>query len=821
MHSPVVNEAKGSYRSFFFDLKEFLVQGLEFRSQFFTDGSPEAEIPTGKSSFYYLREEKLRIISVFLANNKRLRFEDFAKHFAIGIKSNNLFKTGKYLSRVFRPVKYGGFYQGLSVNTSSVSGKIVDGISLISHKLAVSLGWKDVAPGMSAQFTLFYSQGLVKGHCVVSDIIDHDIVIYGEDNIKQQVTFNNGTQFVTLEPVKLSPHLRMDIQSLLNLWGLFGSEQYLMWAYQGVEKFKEDLFAGKVDLWLDNFADVDIEDIQKEQWTLRKAIWHKIDYTKYPGLIRAAWTMFRNSMLTFTTGKEGNPAFHIPVPGGKRGYIRVDLRNHDKDGNFKSNVERGVVELDKFGNLWIHDQDIEKFMAIKGGADQDDGCAIIPVKNSKAVIYRNPNQYGEYGIYPVVFNEVEITETCNVIGNVPIKDVTVKHKPKAQNQQSSVNALFERVVPHFLAQADLQYNKLNLIRAFCNLRLNTASIGLAANAEMLKTGVGIENNKDKKRFLNRFIWNLENIIDAAVKEGFGAQEDMAAVNGFFECLSQEQIAVPSSLLNRIPERLRIGVKVRRNHPLDELLCALRMLIDRADIDVLGRGSASRGNRIPGMIDFIDVPLTELGLLAINDPLNDLAINLLKGYNREIAILLESTKDKPDSEVQRLQGIERIQAEFLMRLQRFDSQTRAAFTSIWAYEIYKTASSVHDSILWLGDKGNQKGTADDTILMLCSLKLGMTIKSNGTLTRNYDYYMPTKTVRSVRVWHIEPLDAKDFCDADTILIEQGTALLKDRILKLGEETIISDGIYTVTNIAQSVSKKDSRKLLKNSLAIYLS
>ena len=52
-----------------------------------------------------------------------------------------------------------------------LTGKVTDGISLISLSLAKVLGWEKVKAGMSAQFTLFYDKGLVKGHCVVSDKI--------------------------------------------------------------------------------------------------------------------------------------------------------------------------------------------------------------------------------------------------------------------------------------------------------------------------------------------------------------------------------------------------------------------------------------------------------------------------------------------------------------------------------------------------------------------------------------------------------------------------------------------------------------------------
>lgn len=823
--NPDINEAKGSYRSHFFGLAKFSVATVDFSSQFYSDVGPEAQILAGDRSFYYLRDNKLRMIDISLNNGPRLKFDDFARHFGIKIQSTNLFKTGKYLSRVFRPIKYGGFFPKLNIRTSHLTGKIVDGISLISVDLAKAVGWADAQHGMSAQFTLFFAEGLVKGHCVVSGQIDHDVIIYGEENIKKEIKFDYPAEYVALEPVGLSDTLRMDIQTLLNLWDLFKADQYLSWAYQGIQQFKSDLMTGKLDSWLDSFNDADIEEVLNEKWTLKKAILHKIDYTRYPGLIRTAWTMYRNSILTFSADKEGKPVFHIPVPGGKRGYIRVDLRNHDKDGNFTSTVKHGTVELDKHGNLWIHKDDIERFMLIKGGADQDDGVGIIPVEDNKAVIYRNPNQYGEYGIYPIEYNEVDISARSKVIGTVPIKDIDEESEVTLPNKKTInkiSNALFDRVIPALTISDSLAYTKINLIRAYCNLRMNSASIGLAANAEMLRTAILLKDQKKKKiLFSKTFKWNLEKIIDAAVKEGFGANEDMEAVNSLFEYIAETKITIPHSLSPRIPERLRNGIPTAKNHPLDELFNALKMLIDRADIEVLGRGSVSKGNRIPGVIDYLDIPVEELGLSALEHPCYDLAVNLLKGYNRNIAILLESTKDEPNSEYQRQQGIAKIQTSFLEQLTKHTQEERAVFTSIWAYEIYKTSSAVHDSILWISDNEKLSGTSNDTVQMLCNLKLGMHIKSNGSLQRHYERVEPLTDIKTVRVWSKEQLIADQFTGIESIIIDGGTVVMKDLKLNLGDETKIPDGFYPVKTVSQSVSKKNTRMLLKNSLTIYLS
>ena len=375
------NISQGSYRPFFFDLPDYNISRVEFNSCFFNNSEIERQLLQGSFSFAYLREDKLRTIDVFDTNGDHVMFKDFLDHFGIKIKSKNLFKTGKYLSRVFRPIRYGSFFKGLDVHiNNNHNGKITDGISLISLDLARSLGWKNAEANMSAQFTLFFNGGLVKGHCVLSDWINHDVIIYGQENIKSEISLNNGYEYVTLEPVKLGESLRIDIQSMLNLWELFGGEQFLSWAYKGMQQFKDDLFAGNLSSWLDSFDEIAKEEYDNEQWTLRKAIWHKIDYTKYPGLIRSAWSMMKNSILRYADSIQGQPAFRIPILDVKRAYIRVDLRDHDKDGNFSSTVDEDSVELDSYGNLWIHEKDIVEFMAVKRNGANIRLLFIFPIR---------------------------------------------------------------------------------------------------------------------------------------------------------------------------------------------------------------------------------------------------------------------------------------------------------------------------------------------------------------------------------------------------------------------------------------------------------
>jgi len=770
-----------------------------------------------------LREDKLRAIDAFSSSGDHIPFKDFLNHFGINIHSRNLYKTGKYLSRVFRPIKYGSFFRGLDVHiNNNHSGKITDGISLISVDLAKALGWENVMAEMSAQFTLFFKGGLVKGHCVLSDKIKHDVVIYGKENIKTEISLNNGYEYVTLEPVKLGESLRMDIQSMLNLWNLFGPEQFLSFAYQGMSKFKEDLFAGRLSLWLDNFDEIDKEEYEQEQWVLRKAIWAKIDYTKYPGLLRSAWYMMKNSILRYAEGLNGLPAFRIPVLEGKRAYIRVDLRDHNEDGSFLPTVEKGVVELDRYGNLWINQEDVIEFMAVKGGADQDDSVCIIPIEDDKVVIYRNPNQMGEYGIHKIKSFDVELKHVHKLVGNVPIKEIKEEKEGVARDFLFSKNSILNNFLQTLepIQEYYIDYSLPNLIRTYTKISENIASIGVAANAEMLRSALGITKPKLLTKLTKQFNWNLERIIDATVKEGNAAEADMESVHGLFNYVIENGVKVPAALINRFPDKMQNEVVIELRHPMDELLEAIKILIDRTDFEILGRGSASKGNRIPGLIDNLDTPLIELGMSAVNNPMYDLAVGIMKDYKKGIAVMLEQTKDNDNVELLRKEGIETIQTDLLRKMDDFSSDERTLIVNVWAYEIYKGSSAVHDSIIWIGDKEDFRGTAADTIAMLANAGLAFHVKKNGGVSRYQELKKAVTELKEVRVWSKEPLRADLFSGINEILAGNREILLGDTVFKIGDECTLADGSYKVKAIAQSISRKDKVRTLKNSLTIYL-
>lgn len=825
-HQVENNLNQGCYTPKFFELEEFSLTKVILSSTAFSSGNAEKELLIGDHSFAYLREDKLRTIDAFDASGNKIPFKDFCSKFGIRVQSNNLFKTGKYLSRVFRPVKYAGHFKNIKIHINQnpkLMGKVTDGISLISLSLAKVLGWNKAQASMSAQFTMLFDQGLVKGNCVISDKLDHDVIVYGNENIKSEISLGNGIQYISLEPLKLSTKLRMDIQSLLNLWNLFGGEQYLDWAYTGIEEFKTDLMSGKLNKWLDDFDDINNEDYETETWTLRQAIRHKLDYTRYPGLVRQGWTMFRSGMRQFALSGKGEPKFRIPVPGGLRGYIRVDLRNHDGNGNFTSNLDPEVVHLDQYGNLWVHPDSVNEFMEVKGGADQDDSVAIIPVEGNNTVIYRNPNQYGEYGIHKINYENIAVEKVNKLVGTVPQKIINDEERPLSASEV--LNPLLQAYINNLPAkiQPPVEYVINNLLKTLFRITNNSASIGLAANAEMIRSAIGITDPELFEKLFNDYNRNLERIIDSTVKEGISASADMEAVSNLINYIVENNIAVPKALSYRFSEKLRSELNFHESHPLGNLLDGIKYFLDEADTEILGKGSASRGNREKGVIDNLDIPLLEIGSANLSNPLSDLAASLLKNYNRNIAILLDKTKDMEifEREICRQEGIEQTQKELLDALSIYSDEDRQLLVQNWAYEIYRSEKAPHDSILWIGDKGQFKGTSIDTIKMLAALGIAHNVQINKNQKSRAIIKTEIKTSLSqIRVWSKDAVYSNNFGAISELLIVKKEAILGDKILNIGDECEIEDGLYNIKTIVQSQSKKN-KGFLKNSLTIYLS
>jgi hypothetical protein len=793
------NETMGHYRPIFFALPEFKVKSVDFESHFFEEEDLSLEILSEGYSFAYLREGKLRTVKADTEEGA-VSFEDFLSRFNLEIDAGNIFKAGKYLSRVFRPAKYGGWYEELSLHVNAREGKDVDGISLVSTKLARDLGWL-AKPGMSGQFTLLFNGGLVKGHCLITDKIEGDIVVYSE-NVKEDVKLTkDGLYYVAIEPVKLGKSLRLDIQTMLNVWEMFGEEQFFRWTLDGIEAYVDDLLHGNLAEYLDDIESKTLEEIDQEEWKLKKAIYHGIDYRQYPGLFRSAWTMYRNAILRIPEDKSGMPVFHIPVLGGFRAYIRPDLRDHDGYGNFEIPPEEKIT-LDKYGNLWISGKDrIEDLLQILGGGDWDDGVGIIPLVGGKALVYRNPNQKGEFTIEEL---ESEVTPKKLYTLKCEIKQKKLlREEAKKDEVKNSLIALYKEIMPTY---AEERYDRYNIMRTYSRIKHNGNSIGLVANAEMIRSSLKISDGRFGKVMKN-FDWNLERVIDSTVKEGVSASDDLNQVERFYKFIAENKIKVSEALRPRIPEKYRMKTVFVKSK-LDELLEAIKYVVADMEIKMIGDGVVGK-DRIPGYIDKIVVPIKEIMLNNLDNPMISLAVEMLKDYNSEIAMILSNRKNQLEDIGDKIKAVQQKLAE---EFTQYTREEQIAIVLAWAEEIYKSTKFVHDSILWINGT-----TADVMIDMLANIGVGLQIKKNGAVKRYREVRKAELGLKAIRLWDRRELKSEDFHNATEIFVDGSQALLGDRTLNLGDEITIPDGIYKVKSVNRAFSKKTGRTL-RNSIEV---
>ena len=358
----------------------------------------------------------------------------------------------------------------------------------------------------------------------------------------------------------------------------------------------------------------------------------------------------------------------------------------------------------------------------------------------------------------------------------------------------------------------IEYNSKNLLRTYTGISRNSSNIGVAANAEMIKSAIGIENVEAFNNLNNLFNWNLERIIDSTVKDGIACDEDMNSIRSMYEFIIENKIEMPKSIIHRLPGKLQDEAVIKEGHLLDQLLDAIKILVDKTDKEIVGRGSVKKGNRIEGWIDRLDIPVIELGLFNLGNKMKLESQILQKKYNREVAIQIEKTNKLPQFERNKIlkEKIEIIQNKFLQKLEKYSENERRDIMSNMAYEIYKSKSAVHDSILWINGTDGTKGTAFEMIGILSEIGEAYKVKKNGCVKREQTK-QEIKAISEIRVWTEQKRELKKINAGVEVVIENRQILLGNTLLNLGDECSLRDGIYSLLNIAPQFSKSKNSYL----------
>ena len=230
----------------------------------------------------------------------------------------------------------------------------------------------------------------------------------------------NSRTFVGLSFVHGHDHMRLDIQSLINLHPFFDEEQVLGWLRDEGELFVRSIENGTAG---DIMARIDrhttLADVQG--WPL----WEYLVSGGHPMWFRSHVKSLMNQHLKrlnhLTLDK-----MRLPIPGGRYCVMPaavtqqagIGTRNSGiarigdvaDAGGIKDAIPRGCIKIDsRYGTMWVNDEDWlaredsppgKGIASILGGADHDDALWLYPFTDHdgerKVLAWRSPNQVGEY-----------------------------------------------------------------------------------------------------------------------------------------------------------------------------------------------------------------------------------------------------------------------------------------------------------------------------------------------------------------------------------------------------------------------------------------
>ncbi|MCO5193079.1 MAG: hypothetical protein M9930_07285 [Anaerolineae bacterium] len=336
------------------------------------------------------------------------------------------FVLSKRLSRLFSPYRMWSFYQTDEVTISecaALDGKLWDGIGLVTRAFVaralphMALNVPDrfrpkiqhtLATCRRFEVTVLTAAGQYKGDVIVVDHLPDwadptaDFV-FPAGAAKTEVRYHKGIFVGFNQARKAKQTMRLDIQSVINLYPFFSHDQLVRWLEADSAAFLANIRNGHTDRIMQGLIAGDSAESLRSWWLGEyflsggKALW-------FAGVVRALGRQRDKVLRLKVAGKQ-----RLPIPGG-RYYIApaaAGLRT----------VPRGCVQLDAgTASAFVNDTDwLDFIVPVLGGCDGDDAVWVLPFREQvdgidavtgevtmqtikRILLWRSPNQAGEYVI---------------------------------------------------------------------------------------------------------------------------------------------------------------------------------------------------------------------------------------------------------------------------------------------------------------------------------------------------------------------------------------------------------------------------------------
>ena len=508
------------------------------------------------------------------------------------------FRASKRFSRLMRPYHMHMFLPDDDVHIRYLAqdptrDKIFDGAGIVSRKLLLKLSahletlplsprlrrkyQHELATTLRVEFTIQNKAGQDKGHAIVSEDLDDDFLLIHDTKTEVQAT--DTMTFIGIVPVHSHDHMRLDIQSLINLHGdaehpFWTNEQLLAWLHDTGIVFQQALENGDIAEPMHMLdGDSTLEDIQA--WAVREYFASKGQTLWFQGIIKTLMNQHLKQIRATTLDN-----MRLPLPGGRYYVMPVGV---GQTAGLKLKVRRGHVLIDdQTCTAWINDKDwlhlrdspIKAGIAkILGGADNDDALWVYPFTDDdgqqQILLWRSPNQLGEYIVLkPEAHSETMLWFDGSTYSSFPHND-SRKLPPRIDTTTPDYLDLVQKDN----AFKDVPYSIEAMFDTVQRTQLNEGALGMYCNLLMLSQALyGRQPKQPAAR--------LEEIIDASVKTG----DDLSLIKQYCYASSQAIIdtkcAIPRLLWKRLSVQRdentpRPKLTATRDHWLDQLLTGIR------------------------------------------------------------------------------------------------------------------------------------------------------------------------------------------------------------------------------------------------------
>ena len=362
----------------------------------------------------------------------------------IDATSKQITKAAKYIGRLLRPFRYYSMEApSITIQNLEVDA-FIDGwtCSVDLNYCRAILGASEVNIGDRLEITALTGSGLLKGHGVVGDHDHTNVILFGDQY--KPIVKGSTLSWFAVEPLHGSEEAFLDIQALVNLGNHVFPEQDLQgWISDAITtaviKTRDtDLPALLKD------TSVLIKDptkISSDKWSLRRMAMHDLKAI-LPVMVRKTYAFHRSGIRKLNN-------LRVRIPGAIRRYVTPDLSGVVSEGSI---AIRGQ-------SFFISKDDANWFHRLHGGSDSDDSFVLIPITENRVLLYRNPNQLGEWSV-------MEIGESGHIFETENNIQLPLAQRYNIKSEEDTPDSIMETVSSfwEYIASSDVEVDKVLLPR---------------------------------------------------------------------------------------------------------------------------------------------------------------------------------------------------------------------------------------------------------------------------------------------------------------------------------------------------------------------